>query len=394
MKRTLSLTVLSMCVVSLCFGPWACSSSSDSTGSDTGAGATAGSGGSGTGATAGSGASAGSGATAGTGGKAGSGGSAGTGAAAGSGGGAGTGGTGATAGTGASAGSAGSGGSGAVWRPFADDSVWNTPIAADAAVYSGSTGMVTYLANHGTWGINGIDWEWSIPVYFSTSSDPSRTVCSVRLGKTLLHIPLGASPSPDSDADFAVVDKTTNPWTIFTSWSTQVGGASGCDYSAQAAGVLPADGDGLTMQGWGGRATGWSYLAGLIRPEEVGQGHIDHALVFAMSGCSRNHWWPANASDGSSQDANAIPQGAHVQLDPSVDVTALGLPSGGVIIARALQVYGAFLGDSSAGAALFAQEFLHSDGSCCDPAPWAGRLTPDDVKKLPLQSFRVLAPTQ
>jgi hypothetical protein len=219
-------------------------------------------------------------------------------------------------------------------------------------------------------------------------------VCSVRLGKTCLHIPEGAFPSPDSDADFAVVDKSTSPWTFFTSWSTSVGGVAGCDYTAQAAGTLPADGDGLTMQGWGGRATGWSYIAGLIRPEEIRQGHIDHALVFAMKDGNQEYWWPANASDGTSQDTNAIPQGARVQIDPSVDLTTLGLPPAGVIIARALQVYGAFLGDSCAGTAIYAQEFLLSDGSCCDPVPWVGLLTPDDVKKLPLQSFRVLAPTQ
>ena len=283
----------------------------------------------------------------------------------------------------------------AAWRPFADTSIWNTPIAPDAPIHAGSDGMIAYLAAHGSWSINGIEWAWSIPLYFSGDADPLQNTCSGSLGTFPLHIPAGAFPSPDSDADFAVVDRLTTPWTVFSAWSTSLGGDPGCDYTSEAAGWLPDDGDGLAMEGWGGRATGWSYVAGLIRPEEILQGSIDHALVFAMSDCKADEfWWPARWGDGRSSDPNAIPQGARVQLDPAVEIGSLGLAPGGEVIARALQVYGAFLGDTSGGSVLYAQEFLMPDGSCCDAAPWAGALAPGDIEGLPLDRLRVLEPPE
>jgi hypothetical protein len=283
----------------------------------------------------------------------------------------------------------------AAWRPFADTSIWNTPIAPDAPIHAGSDGMIGTIAAHGSWHINGIEWAWSIPLYFSGDADPLQNTCSGSLGTFALHIPEGAFPSPDSDADFAVVDRLTTPWTVFSAWSTSFGGDPGCDYTSEAAGWLPDDGDGLTMEGWGGRATGWSYVAGLIRPEEILQGHIDHALVFAMSDCKTDEfWWPASWGDGSSSDPNAVPQGARVQLSPDVAVGSLGLSPGGEVIARALQVYGAFLGDTSGGSVLYAQEFLLSDGSCCDAGPWEAVLDPTDIEGLPLDQLRVLEPPE
>ena len=55
---------------------------------------------------------------------------------------------------------------------------------------------------------------------------------------------------------------------------------------------------------------------------------------------------PATESDGRTRSGDAIPEGARVQLDPSLDLEALGLQGYELTIARALQEYGAYLGDT------------------------------------------------
>ena len=44
---------------------------------------------------------------------------------------------------------------------------------------------------------------------------------------------------------------------------------------------------------------------------------------------------PANRNDGSSTSDDAIPEGTRFRLDPTIDVTSLGLPPVGVTIAGA-----------------------------------------------------------
>ena len=55
---------------------------------------------------------------------------------------------------------------------------------------------------------------------------------------------------------------------------------------------------------------------------------------------------PATASDGKGSGPGTIPEGAHIQLDPSLDLATLGLNAWQTVIARALQTYGMFVGDT------------------------------------------------
>jgi hypothetical protein len=55
---------------------------------------------------------------------------------------------------------------------------------------------------------------------------------------------------------------------------------------------------------------------------------------------------PATSSDGQSSGADTIPEGARLQLDPSLDLSTLGLQPWQRTIARALQQYGMFVGDT------------------------------------------------
>ena len=97
----------------------------------------------------------------------------------------------------------------------------------------------------------------------------------------------------------------------------------------------------------GGRAAGFAALGGAVRPEEIAQGHIDHALVLATPyNLAKYIACPATHTDGIAP-APALPEGARIQLDPNYDVDVQNWPRWVKIIAHALQTYGAYNGDYS-----------------------------------------------
>src|SRR6185436_19221783 len=74
-----------------------------------------------------------------------------------------------------------------------------------------------------------------------------------------------------------------------------------------------------------------------------------------------------------------------IQLDPSVDVNGLALSASGKIIARALQQYGAYVGDFSGAVSLYA------DASPDAQSAWNGGLLKNgEVGALDLKKLRVL----
>jgi hypothetical protein len=137
-------------------------------------------------------------------------------------------------------------------------------------------------------------------------------------------------------------------------------------------------------------AAGFALAAGVIRPEEIAQGHIDHAL--AITTPYTRHGYiacPASNSDGTQHDGNALPMGAHVQLDPSINVSSLAIPGWQKVIAVALQQYGAYVVDTGGSLALSGES-----GAGRGYNAWARAGVPGDgpsLGGLPWKSMRVLA---
>src|SRR5437763_13927162 len=112
------------------------------------------------------------------------------------------------------------------------------------------------------------------------------------------------------------------------------------------------------LNGWGAQcspgqrcggavAAGFAAFGGIVRPEEIAQGHIDHAPSFTPPYTRRDYIaCPAAHTDGQTDDAAAIPEGARIQLDPAFPVDTQPWPRWEKVIAHALQKYGAFLGDT------------------------------------------------
>src|SRR6185503_6306722 len=138
-------------------------------------------------------------------------------------------------------------------------------------------------------------------------------------------------------------------------------------------------------------ACGFPLIAGLIRVEEIRAGRIEHALIIAYPHIRAGLYTPpastAQARIGNdSIRTRGIPCGGRVQLDPSLNLDSLGLSASGRIVARALQEYGAYVGDYSGAINVYA------DGSPAAQAEWAkGLLDTYEVRdEVRLSAFRVL----
>jgi hypothetical protein len=196
-------------------------------------------------------------------------------------------------------------------------------------------------------------------------------------------IPPAAAPDPAGDHHLTVMDPATNCEYDF--W----GASKGADgtWSAWWANATMLTGSGIYAGGMATRAAGFANGLGLIRPEDLAAGHIDHALAFGFPDAKAGGpVWPATHSDGNSTATGAIPEGARVQLDPSLDLDSLGLNPWQKIVARALQTYGMFLADSGGTTSLYAENMQSTSVAY----PWGDATYPMMPTSL-LSQMRVLA---
>jgi hypothetical protein len=234
---------------------------------------------------------------------------------------------------------------------------WRDPIPSSATVDPVSAQAVQLIqqaANSQGFLVAAQKWSW--PVYHVDSKTPK---LSVRMtaswaAKQQLNgvpIPAGAQPSPDADAHLVVIDDSAN-----------------CEYDLYQA---RQNADGSWSAGWGNATlttgSGWldysatgsgqALTAGMITPQDMQSGTINHALNFSYPYTrAGGPVLPARESDGTHTDAGALPEGARLQLDPNLDLGALGLSSWQLTIAKALQTYGMYLTDTGGGVSLYAQE--------------------------------------
>jgi hypothetical protein len=114
---------------------------------------------------------------------------------------------------------------------------------------------------------------------------------------------------------------------------------------------------GLSQSWWGATATSLPVVAGEMLIDELNSGVIPHALAMNVPfALPKTYSWPAQRTDGTSTDPDAIPEGARFRLDPSLDIDAMNLPPLTRIIAKAAQRYGIIVRDQTGHAISFAAE--------------------------------------
>jgi hypothetical protein len=278
----------------------------------------------------------------------------------------------------------------ALGRLYSPASPFNRPIPADARVDPQSDLLVHSLveaaAQNGAVIAVG---RWTVPVYLATSRTPR-----VRVSLTAswaparafdgVPMPAAARPDPAGDGHLAVIDRRSSCEYDF--WKAEKRGRT---WSAAWGNSVRSSGTGVYPRGLSARGSGFALLAGLIWPDELARGRIDHALIFSYPHTSAAGFVPpATESDGRSQRVDAIPEGARLQLDPTLDVDSLMLPRHERTIARALQRYGMYLADTGGNVSLYAVNPQSYGGR-----PYAG-LLPDvpytPLRGIPFSRFRVL----
>ncbi len=213
------------------------------------------------------------------------------------------------------------------------------------------------------------------PVYVVSPSDPLYSV-TVDGQETSFRVPAGAVPGGGADYPLILLDPLHPDHGAFTElrlWQASVNAGSKT-LTASGAGLFHYNNDGQLLNpdatpsisvpflGWG-TGSGLSYLAGLIRPDEVKQGVIAHALRFNYSACHSSDTFraPATKTDQpngcSTQDPpSAMEMGMRLQLSPSVDCSARTVPGKADgsketrfvrMICRALQDYGMIMTDGT-----------------------------------------------
>jgi hypothetical protein len=291
------------------------------------------------------------------------------------------------------------------WRPFNDASPWNTPIPASPEIDANSDALVADMAASSPSGSLYINiHQYSIPVFWADASTARQPVTVTLLagegfgsggggGSALVPIPPGAAPAAGTDRHLCIIDKVANTeWGMWDASNGSGGWTASVAATADLAGigVRPPKKDNPTW--WtshGARACGFPLSAGLITAEEMQKGKIEHALVIAYSHI-RSHWYTPPASTAQVTTGQALPSrgvmcGGHVQLDPALDVNSLPLSASGKIIARALQEYGAYVGDF-AGALV-----LYADASPDAQAVWnRGVLQSNELSAIDLKRLRLL----
>ena len=120
---------------------------------------------------------------------------------------------------------------------------------------------------------------------------------------------------------------------------------NGNSWTAQSGAVFDLNSTALRPAGWtSADAAGLPVLPGLVRPDEIRAGHIDHALRFTVSRTQRGYISPATHEAGSSSDPSLPPMGARFRLKASFDLTPFN--GAALIILQALKTYGMLIADN------------------------------------------------
>lgn len=181
------------------------------------------------------------------------------------------------------------------------------------------------------------------PVYIAKPSDPFYSV-TVGGKPTRFRVPEGVQAGGGSDSPLVILDPNHpdhGRHTELRLWQAQVGSGS---LSASGAGLFHYNNEGAPLNpdkspshsipfDGQGTGSGLSILAGLIRPDEVRLGRINHALRFAYSASdfTSDFRAPATRTDqpnGTStrNPATAMDMGMRLQLDPAVNCAGRTVP--------------------------------------------------------------------
>jgi hypothetical protein len=249
--------------------------------------------------------------------------------------------------------------------PFAPDSFWNAPLAADAPLDARSADYVGELQRQlGQVSPYINTTQYSTPVYTVPAGQPTVPVVldssyaepDLRAAWQQVPIPANAVPAVGTDGHIVVHQPSTDTMWEFWVASKRADGWHAA-WGGRMTNVSTNPGFYTNPSNWGATATSLPMLGGLIRLDELEAGRIDHALALAIPESLKSTFsWPAQRSDGALDSPNAIPQGTRFRLDPSLDLDTIQMAPVVRMIAEAAQDYGLVLRDKAGSIALYGED--------------------------------------
>ncbi len=287
--------------------------------------------------------------------------------------------------------------------PYNRNSVWNTPIGPSPKYDIHSLEMISNLVLSNEGHIITAGEAYNYPVYFADQQTPRWDIPCIVNKCTIassdqdvirtdmvqnVPIPVDARPGEDTDARMIIIDKA-----MLTEYDLSKAQRTTLGWAAGTVSVYNILWDGTPVM-HSSRGSGIPAFAGLLRPWEIRQGRIEHALAFGYTEPAEGKCvFPASKTDGNSPMYFAIPEGARLQLDPSLtekDFDRMGLDKTGKIIARALQEYGMISVDHSGSFKIYVEDLINNPFAKENWTDPALNLTKESIYNIPYNSFRVL----
>lgn len=265
-------------------------------------------------------------------------------------------------------------------RPFQPSGYWNTKLGR-APISTHSAAWIHDAKAHSGTHLALVLGDWGMPVYRAKASDPLVRISSS--GHTVkVHIPKRARPMNGNDAALTVIDRSTNQVVgLFgahvSSGKWSVSAVSRYRYQSNGiAGGLP----GGIKANFGHRGIPASVPA--VTKKEIKRGRIRHRLEIywhetaSRTPEGRSAYFPMTGSE--SGKSGVVPEGAVIRIRPGVDLDKLHLSKAAKVIARALQKYGAVVGDNSGSG-----NSIKLQGN----TNWSGILNKDSLRNIPWSDF-------
>jgi hypothetical protein len=262
------------------------------------------------------------------------------------------------------------------FRFFSPTSFWNKRLASEAPLDPDSTRIMdafqAEIAREKRVGtpptIN--TRRWSVPIYTVPANQPlvrvehegSGSSPSLQQAWRAVPLPPGAHPAAGSDRHLVLwqpsSDKLWEFWRLRhdeEGWHARWGGAM--EHVSTNPGVYGPEAWPNATTHWGATASSLALAGGLITLEDFAAGKIEHAVAIGIPDVrAKEYSLPAQRTDGPSTDPLSLPEGAHLRLDPNLDLAPLHLPPAALMIAKAARRYGIFVRSLGSHVVFFGQD--------------------------------------
>ncbi len=259
---------------------------------------------------------------------------------------------------------------------FSATSPWNEALPAVSSLDPNSAAMAGALASEaeaewasGT-GPSISTHSFSVPIYtvpFNQATVPvklnsSHTAPGLEAAWKAVPLPPTATPAAGTDGHLVVWQPSRGR--LWEFWRA-VHGAGGWEASWGGAIANVATDPGVysstswpgANRSWGASASSLSIVGGLITFEDLRRGRIEHALAIGIPEVQAGSYAaPAQRTDGRSLVPTRLPEGAHLRLDPNLNIPALHLPPLTRMIAEAAQRYGIIVRDGAGNITFYGQD--------------------------------------